>query len=124
MPDDDLPAAVPGDWFYEPNTGSVMRHTGDGQGIYEHAPGDRLAAAMNACERLADPSAVSDLLEACRRALDYIADDVAERAAAGKALVVWSLGVLPLDEAPGDDPLDKGPLDHGRSSDVNEEPAS
>lgn len=79
MAEDKKPAAITGDWFYEPNTGSVMRYTGDGQGVYEAALGDRMAAAMNACERLADPSAVSDLLEACRRALDYIADDVTER---------------------------------------------
>ena len=54
----------------------------------------------------------------------FDAYDVVDLHAAGRALVEWSLGVLPLDEAPGDDPLDKGPLDHGRSSDVNEEPAS
>ena len=110
----------------------LARVTAERDGAVERARRARMAE-QQAADAIALLLATETLLaewraraeEAARMVqASFAADDVAERAAAGKALVVWSLGVLPLDEAPGDDPLDKGPLDHGRSSDVNEEPAS
>lgn len=51
----------------------------------------------------------------------YFAESHLDMVSTGRSLVAWSMRVVPIAEP---DPLDKGPLDHGRSSDVNEEPAS
>jgi len=65
---------TPGRWFHEPCTDTVRRYTNQEKGWLEHADGQQMADAMNACEGLADPSAVPDLLAALRGLLAVIND--------------------------------------------------
>ncbi len=67
-------AHTPGRWFYEPCTDTVRRYTNPPQGWFEHADGQRMADAMNACEGIADPSAVADLLAACKVAAEHLSE--------------------------------------------------
>lgn len=52
----------------------MRRYTDQEKGTFENAEGEQMAAAMNACEGLADPLAVADLLEACKGAASHLAE--------------------------------------------------
>jgi hypothetical protein len=61
-------------WFYEPNTSSVRRYVDQDNFLFEHADGQRMADALNACEGIDDLSSVPQLLDIIRFAVSRFTD--------------------------------------------------